>query len=59
MFGFLVGKDAAGALTNLRVLYAEKGHPLAAREAAAHDAGSTLVLAADNPIAKAALASHQ
>jgi hypothetical protein len=43
----------------VRVLYAEKGHPLAAQEAAAHDAGSALVLGADNPISKAAFANQQ
>jgi hypothetical protein len=42
----------------VRVLYAEKGHPLAAQHDAAHRAGAALVLGADNPIAKAAFA-HQ
>ncbi|HEY2301034.1 MAG TPA: DUF6424 family protein [Acidimicrobiales bacterium] len=42
----------------VRVLFAERGHPLAAQHDAAHAAGAAVVLGADNPIAKAAFA-HQ
>ena len=42
----------------VRVLFAEKGHPLAAQHDAAHRAGAALVLGADNPIAKAAFADQ-
>jgi hypothetical protein len=42
----------------VRVLFAEKGHPLAAPHDAAHAAGAALVLGANNPIAKAAFANQ-
>lgn len=42
----------------VRVLFAERGHPLAAQRNAAHNAGSALVLNADNPITQAAFANQ-
>ena len=43
----------------VRVLFAERGHPLAAQRRAAHSAGAALVLGADNPIAKAAFVDQE
>ena len=42
----------------VRVVFAEKGHPLAARKAAAKKAGKALVLTAENPLAKKAFANQ-
>lgn len=42
----------------VRVLYAEKGNPLAAQHAAAHSAGAALVLGPTNPISQAAFANQ-
>jgi hypothetical protein len=42
----------------VRVLYAEKGHPLAQQYDAAHNAGAAVVLSPDNPIAQAAFAKQ-
>jgi hypothetical protein len=42
----------------VRVLFAERGHPLAAHNAAAHTAGAALVLDADSAIAKAAFVNQ-
>jgi hypothetical protein len=42
----------------VRVLFAEKGHPLAAAHDAAHAAGGALVLGADNPISQAAFVNQ-
>lgn len=42
----------------VRVLFAEKGHPLAAQHDAAQSAGAAVVLSADNPIATAAFANQ-
>jgi hypothetical protein len=42
----------------VRVLYAEKGHPLAKKKAAARAKGAALILGADNPIAKKAFSKQ-
>jgi hypothetical protein len=42
----------------VRVLFAERGHPLAAEHDAAHGSGRALVLDAEHPIAKAAFANQ-
>lgn len=42
----------------VRVLFAEKGHPLATQHEAAHGDGAAVVLGAANPIAKAAFADQ-
>ena len=43
----------------VRVLFAEKGNPLAAQHDAAHNAGGALILPPDHPIAQAAFANQQ
>ncbi|MGH9125746.1 MAG: DUF6424 family protein [Acidimicrobiales bacterium] len=43
----------------VRVLFAEKGHPLAAQAVAAHDAGAALVLGPNNPISQAAFVNQR
>jgi hypothetical protein len=42
----------------VRVVFAEKGHPLAAKKAAAKKAGKALVLSAENPLSKKAFAKQ-
>jgi hypothetical protein len=42
----------------VRVLYTDRGHPLAAEHEAAHAAGGALVLGADNPMSQAAFANQ-
>jgi len=42
-----------------RLVFAERGHPLAAKKAAAKRAGKALVLSADNPLSRQAFAKQR
>jgi hypothetical protein len=42
-----------------RLVFAERGHPLAARKAAARKAGKALVLSAENPLFRKAFAKQR
>jgi hypothetical protein len=42
-----------------RLVFAERGHPLAARKAAAKKAGKALILSAENPLSRKAFAKQR